>query len=96
VNVSTEVWFRSFRIHTRLSDTACGNNKKDDRLAGGGRGIAFKLDKSMTFLFQPKQIWFNLGRELLRNPYWTLKAAKELECEIEMAETVRKGKIQII
>lgn len=68
--------------------------KKMTGLPVAAGGLLSNADEINDILVSNKADLVYLGRELLRNPYWTLKAAKELECEIEWPKQYERARFR--
>lgn len=68
--------------------------KKMTGLPVAAGGLLSNANEINDILVSNKADLVYLGRELLRNPYWTLKAAKELECEIEWPKQYERARFR--
>jgi NADPH2 dehydrogenase len=68
--------------------------KKMTGLPAAAGGLLSDANEINDILISDKADLVYLGRELLRNPYWALKAAKELECDIEWPKQYERARFR--
>lgn len=68
--------------------------KKVTGLQTAAGGLLSDAKEINDILVSGKADSIYLGRELLRNPYWALKAAKELDCEIEWPKQYERARFR--
>ena len=66
--------------------------KKNTRLPVAAGGLLTDAKEINGILEKGQADMIFLGRELLRNPYWVLKASKELEYDLEWPEQYKRAK----
>lgn len=68
--------------------------KKMTGLPVSAGGLLSDANEINNILNQDKADLIYLGRELLRNPYWVLKAAKELDVDLEWPKQYERAKLR--